>query len=300
MEIRQLEAFVAIAEELHFGRAAQKLYLSQPSISQLLQKLETELGVLLVFRNSRRVQLTPAGAVFLEETARIFAAIDRSVHRAQRAAAAGRGPLRIATNYPASRLLLLPLLERLKALDPPVSTTLRELSSPAQLAALASSELDIGLVYGPVDEPGISSVHLLDLPVVALVRAGHPLASVTALSMSDVVQFPYFTGYRGSSHTIEELVLANAAAQGVALTAASDPPDFPSHQLALETTDSIGFASITRGEQSQANGLRMLRLVSPEPMLSVHVAWNTSTDEPSVNAVVEHLRELADDIQRRA
>ncbi|WP_411700280.1 LysR family transcriptional regulator [Conyzicola sp.] len=293
MEIRQLEAFRAIAEELHFGRAAQKLYLSQPSISQLLQKLEAELGVLLVFRNSRLVQLTPAGAVFLTETERIFAAIDRGVHLARHAAEAGRGSVRVATNYPASRLLLLPLLERLRTVGSDIGTTLREMGSPSQLAALVRGELDVGLVYGPVDEPGIASAHLLDLPVVALVRAGHPLAHREHLAMRDVLDYPYLTGHLGGSRSIEKRVLEHAASHGVTLAAASDTSDLASHQLVLETTDTIGFSSLTRGQQSEANGLRMLRLQPPEPMLSIHVAWSDATDEPLVNAVVNHLRELA-------
>jgi DNA-binding transcriptional LysR family regulator len=293
MDIRQLEAFRAIAEELHFGRAAQKLYLSQPSISQLLQKLEAELGVLLVFRNSRLVRLTPAGAVLLAETERIFAAIDRAVHRTRRAAEARRGSLRIATNYPASRLLLLPLLERLRAVEQGVSTTLREMGSPGQLEALVRGELDIGLVYGPVDEPGIESAHLLDLPVVALVRAGHPLARRGTISLRDTVAYPRITAHLGGSRSIEKRVIENAATQGITLGEASESSDLASHQLVLETTDSIGFSSLTRGEQSQANGLRMLRLESPQPMLGIHVAWPAESDEPLVNAVVNHLRQLA-------
>ena len=293
MEIRQLEAFRAIAEELHFGRAAQKLFLSQPSISQLLRKLEAEVGVLLIFRNSRLVQLTPAGVVFLAEAERILAAVDRSVHLARHAAEAGRGALRVATNYPASRLLLLPLLERLRVADSGISTTLREMGSPSQIAALVRGELDIALVYGPVDEPGIESERLLDLPVVALVRAGHPLADRATLSMNDVVAYPHLTGHLGGSRSIERRVIEHAAAHGITLDAASDTSDLASHQLVLETTDTIGFSSLTRGEQSEANGLRMLRLEPPEPMLSIHVAWSGGTDESLVNAVVNHLRQLA-------
>jgi DNA-binding transcriptional LysR family regulator len=293
MEIRQLEAFRAIAEELHFGRAAQKLYVSQPSISQLLRKLEAEVGVLLVFRDSRSVQLTRAGTVFLRETEKILAALERSVHLARHAADAGRGPLRVATNYPASRLLLLPLLERLRAADSGIATTLREMGSPHQIAALVRGELDIGLVYGPVDEPGISSVRLLDLPIVALVRSGHPLAARARLSMGDILAYPYLTGHLGGTRSIEARLVEHAAARGVTIAASSDTSDLASHQLVLETTDTIGFSSLTRGHQSEANGLRMLRLEPPEPMLSIHVAWSDEADEPLVNAVVGHLRELA-------
>ena len=299
MDFRQLEVFRAIAEELHFGRAAQRLFMAQPSVSQALQKLEADVGVRLVHRSSRSVQLTPAGTVFLAEIDRIFAASDRAVTLARQAAHGRNGALRIATNYPASRLLLLPLLEDLRRRDTGITTMLRELGSPEQLHALLRGDLDLGLVYGPVDEPGLGSEYLLDVPVVAIVRAGHPLATGDVLAFDEIARYPYLTGFAASSSAIERAIVDAAAEHGVRLETASEPVDFASYQLELETTDSIGFSSLQRGEQSRANGMHLLRLGPAEPRLELHVAWNLQQSEPSVNTVIERLVQLAKSIRVR-
>ncbi|QYF73162.1 LysR substrate-binding domain-containing protein [Cryobacterium sp. PAMC25264] len=296
MEFRHLEAFRVIAEELHFGRAAQRLFLAQPSVSQMLQKLEGDVGVLLVHRSSRSVQLTPAGTVFLAEIDRVFTAADRAVALAQQAAGRG-GALRIATNYPASRLLLLPLLEDLRKREPDTTTILREMGSPAQLHALARGDLDLGLVYGPITEPGITSRYLLSVPVVALVRKGHLLAGTAEVSFEQIARFPYLTGIVSASPIVEGSILAAARAQGVPLRAANSSTDHASYQLEVETTDSIGFSSLPRAEQSKANGLHILRLTPVEPVVEIHVAWNQLNREASVNSVIESLIELAETLR---
>lgn len=299
MEFRQLEVFRMIAEELHFGRAAQRLYMAQPSVSHHLQKLEAEVGVRLVHRSSRSVQLTPAGKVFLAELERVFAATERATQLARQAAAGDRGALRIATNYPGSRLLLLPLLEGLRNRDAGLTTMLREMGSPDQLRALLRGDLDLGLVYGPVDDQGIETRHLIDVPIVATVRPGHPLAASDTLSLADVPRFPYLTGYSGGGTVIEDALLSAAAGAGVRLGRASSLTDLSGYLLELETTDAIGFSSLPRGEQSRANGMHLLRLSPIEPTLEIHVAWNPQHDEPLVNSVIAQLQRLAEGLRER-
>lgn len=296
MELRQLEVFRAIAAELHFGKAAKKLFIAQASVSQTLQKLEEDVGVLLIHRSSRTVQLTPAGTVFLAEIERIFAAIDRSVSLAQQAAKRG-GSLRIATNYPASRLLLLPLLGELRSREPDMALILREMVSPEQLKALSRGDLDLGLVYGPVDEEGIESQYLLSVPIVALVRAGHPLATAREASFTQIAQYRQLTGTDPTSSVIEGAILSASQTQGVELRRATSRTDPASYQLALETSDDVGFASLPRAEQSQANGLHLLRLTPIEPTVEIHVAWSALNGEPLVNSVVTSLFELAESLR---
>lgn len=296
MELRQLEVFRTIAAELHFGKAAKRLFIAQASVSQILQKLEDDVGVRLVHRSSRTVQLTPAGTVFLAETDRIFAAVERAISLAQQAARRG-GSLRIATNYPASRLLLLPLLADLRSREPGMTTMLREMVSPDQLTALSRGDLDLGLVYGPIDEDGIESQFLLSVPVVAMVRAGHPLSNVHEASFGDLSRYLQLTGTDPTSSVIEGAILSASQAQGVALRKAASKTDPASYHLELETTDNVGFASLPRAEQSKANGLHMLRLTPVEPTVDIHVAWNARNSEPLVNSVVGSLVELAESLR---
>lgn len=300
MEFRQFEVFRMIAQELHFGRAAQRLFIAQPSVSQQLRKLEAELGVRLVHRTSRSVSLTPAGKVFLAEIEKISAASERAVMLARQAAAGRHGTLRIASNYPASRLLLIPLLSELRQNDPGLSTILREMGTPDQLLALSRGDLDLGLLYGPVQAPGIETRHLIDVPVVATVRKGHPLGKARKLSYSRILDFPHLTGFAGGSSVIEDAVVRTATEHGVRLKRASGTTDLTGYLLELETTDAIGFSSLPRGEQNRAIGLRLLRLEPVEPMLEIHVAWNSRNDEGSMNSLMDALSRLAEDLTARA
>lgn len=293
MEFRQLEIFRAVATELHFGRAAQQLFLAQPTVSQQLRRLEEELGVRLVHRSSRSVRLTPAGTAFLAGTDRILATVEHAVRVARQAAAGQQGTLRIAANYPASRLLLLPLLEHMRAHTPGLAMMLRELGSPEQLRELVRLDLDIGLVYGPVEESGLESVHLLDVPVVGIVRPGHPLAGRTEVDMAELANFAYFTRFSGGSTTIEDALVAAATRGGARFRRSPSLTDLSGHLLELETTDAIGFSSLPRGEQSRANGMHLLRLGPAEPTLEIHAAWNPDGDEAFVNIVIAELARLA-------
>lgn len=150
MELRQLESFTVIAEELHFGRAASRLYVAQSSVSQQLQKLEAELGVSLFYRSSRKVALTPAGSAFLIDVKNIFGLLDTAATTARSIGRGQHGSVRIGTNFPAARLVLLPLLSALRDVEPGLAAAVREMGSLAQEHALADGELDVGLLYGPV------------------------------------------------------------------------------------------------------------------------------------------------------
>jgi DNA-binding transcriptional LysR family regulator len=293
MEFRQIEVFRVLAEELHFGRAARRLYMAQPSVSQQLQKLEEELGVRLLHRSSRDVRLTPAGSAFLTETVHVIDAVEDAKRAAREAAAGHRGALRIAANYPASRLLLLPLLEALRARSPGITTIPRELGSPEQLRALNRGELDLGLVYGPIDDPGIATEHLIDVPVVGIVRPEHHLSARDRVDFATVRRFPYVTSYAGGSRVIEDALVECAAAHGIRLRRSPSATDLSGYLLELETTDAIGFSSLPRGEQNRANGMHILRLVPPEPVLQIHAAWNAAAREPLVNTALGEMKRLA-------
>jgi DNA-binding transcriptional LysR family regulator len=128
---------------------------------------------------------------------RIFEDVERAVRLARQVAASREGALRVATNYPASRLLVLSLLEQLRHAEPQLGLLLREMSTPDQLPGIARGDLDLGLVYGPVDHPELAARYLLDVPVVATIRAGHPLAAQSTLSYQEIRRHRYLTPILG-------------------------------------------------------------------------------------------------------
>src|SRR3954471_1131694 len=143
-DLRQLRQFIAVAEHLHFGRAAAALHISQPPLSRSIQDLETRLGVMLFERTRRRVELTAARAWFLEEARHVLARLEHASRSVAARAAGGAGTLRIGFVTIADYSVLPALLSRFKAANPATSLGLRELVTEAQLEALAAGDLDLG------------------------------------------------------------------------------------------------------------------------------------------------------------
>lgn len=173
-DLRQLRQFVALAEHLHFGRAAAALHISQPPLSRSIQDLEAKLGARLFERSRRKVELTEAGAWYLAEVRQVLARLEHA-SRAAAGRAAG-GTLRIGFVTIADYSVLPGLLSRFKAAHPGVALALRELVTEAQLEALAAGDLDLGFVLPPLAARGIDSVPVNREPLVAALPSRHPLA----------------------------------------------------------------------------------------------------------------------------
>ena len=177
MELRHLRYFVAVAEELHFGRAAARLFIAQPPLSQQIQQLERELGVPLFQRTSRRVQLTPAGEAFLTDARQVLAGVEGAVLSAQRAARGETGWLGLGFAASATYDLLPAVLHDFRAQFPDVSLSLRELNAAEQGDALRSRSIHVGFARPPVPHPDIVIEASLREPFLAALPAAHPLAA---------------------------------------------------------------------------------------------------------------------------
>jgi DNA-binding transcriptional LysR family regulator len=186
-ELRHLRYFVAVAEELHFGRAARALNISQPPLSRQIQDLERNVGTQLLNRSAKSVTLTEAGRVFLAESKRILAQVYRSVDTVRRATTGETGRLEIGF-APFFDSYLLPSLrhvlgERYREAE----ITFHRLSSEEQVRLLRNGALDVGLVLLPIDNVDqIAIEQLFRLPAVALVADSHPLAHRTQISLRDI------------------------------------------------------------------------------------------------------------------
>jgi DNA-binding transcriptional LysR family regulator len=187
MDLRHLRYFVAVAEERHFGRAAERLHMAQPPLSQQIRQLETELGVELLHRTTRRVDLTDAGRAYLERARAILADVDAAAHQARRVAAGTVGHLAIGCVGSVTYSLLPALSRRLVEELPGVDFSFRgEMLAPDQAEALRTGAIDVALLRPPAAGPWLT-VHTLrrDRLVVA-VPAGHPLARRARLRAADL------------------------------------------------------------------------------------------------------------------
>jgi DNA-binding transcriptional LysR family regulator len=145
-EISQLRCFVAVAEELHFSRAAERLNMTQPPLSRQIRLLEHHVGAQLLERNSRTVRLTAAGKAFFPEAARILRIAEEAMFAARRAAKGEQGSIAIGFTSASGYSLLPEVVRRLRERSPGVTLTLKELVSTAQVEALNAGELDLGLM----------------------------------------------------------------------------------------------------------------------------------------------------------
>ena len=176
--LEQLRGFVAVAEELHFGRAATRLRMTQPPLSRQIQKLESAVGARLFDRDNRRVRLTPAGEAFLGEAHRILALADAAPDLAQRVSSGARGVLRLGFTAASTFGILGRLLNDLERRLPEVQIDLFEMVTREQIAALASDDLDLGLARPPFDSELFDSLLLHREALLLAVPAGHRLTAL--------------------------------------------------------------------------------------------------------------------------
>jgi DNA-binding transcriptional LysR family regulator len=192
MELRHIRYFVAVAEECHFGRAAERLRIAQPPLSQQIKQLETELGVQLLTRSTRQVELTPAGARFLERARGILAAVDAAADEAGRVAAGLVGKLAIGFTGSATYELLPTVARALREEFPGIELELKgEMLTPRQVEALHDRSLDIGFLRPPVRDPGLNVLVFRREPLIAVLPEGHELADRKSVPLVELQTEPF-------------------------------------------------------------------------------------------------------------
>jgi DNA-binding transcriptional LysR family regulator len=175
LEFRQIRYFLAVAEELHFRRAAERLYVAQPAISQQIARLEADLGVRLLDRSSRSVQLTTAGQTFLTQAYALVRQRDEAIAATRRAASGEIGRLDIGFVAPAALTVLSQLIRAYRTRYPDVHLNLHELSTVEQLKLLDTQELDVGFLRLPAPTDGLTLELVKTEPICVLLPIGHPL-----------------------------------------------------------------------------------------------------------------------------
>ncbi len=175
--------FIAVAEELHFSRAAERLHIAQPPLSQQIRDLEEELGVKLFERTKRRVELTTAGRAFLEEARQALQHVDKAAKAAQRASRGDIGRLIVGFNSSATYGVLPRILKVFREHCPDVELVLHELTTSQQLEYLHHSKIDLGLLYLPVDDDDLCFLSVLKEPLLIAIPDTHSLVTQPQISI---------------------------------------------------------------------------------------------------------------------
>ncbi|BDB25269.1 isoleucine biosynthesis transcriptional activator [Cupriavidus sp. TA19] len=286
MDLRQLRYFVTVAEELHFGRAAQRLSMTQPPLSQQIQALEEEIGVPLFVRTRRSVALTPAGAQWLPEVRRVLADAAALPGLAQRLARGELGSLSLAFVSTADYGILPDLLRRFRARHPEVQLQLREATSDVQLEALLEGTIDAGLVIRPqlpamphglaylplVSEPLVLAVPDGWRPAGGLAQGGTVSLQDGTVSLRDAASEPLIIFPRRSAPAFYDIITGYYAREGLV-------PAIAQEAIQMQTIVSLVSAGmgVALVPASLCNlrrtGVSYLALRESGPQIETGLAW---------------------------
>jgi DNA-binding transcriptional LysR family regulator len=293
-DLRQLRYFVAVAERLHFGRAAEALHISQPPLSRAIRALEDGLGVPLFHRTRRRVELTPQGARLLEDARRLTGQLERTVHELRAMAGGGHARLRIGFVSLADYGVLPGLLKAYKSAQPAVRLALREMLSPDQAAALAAGELDFGLLLPPVAGAGrLDHLVVQRERFVLALPARHRLATGAGkLALREMAGEPFVTIPRQIAPRLYDIVAQLAAQAGISLNIAQEAIQMQT--VVSLVSSGLGAAIVPASVANLGRrGVVYRELADRHPRLDVWLAWRRRELDAAGKEFVTLARSLA-------
>ncbi|MEI5101756.1 LysR substrate-binding domain-containing protein [Streptomyces sp. PmtG] len=283
MELRTLRYFVAVAEELHFGRAAARLHMSQPPLSRAIKQLEAEFGAALFERSSAGVTLTGAGSVLLDEARALLDQADRV--RVRVSSAAGAATLTVGILGDGADPAATRLAGAFRRRHPRVDVDVRETDLTDPTCGLHAGLVDVALTRGPFDETGLATRELRADPVGALLRADDPLARRASLKLADLADRRWFLFPRGTDPRWQAYWNGGEPREGPVVRAVQEC------QQAVLWNGTVG---VTLLDHEPARGLAVVPLVDMEPS-RVTVAWNAGDTNPLIRSFVR----IAVDTYRR-
>ncbi len=290
-DFRQLRYFIAVAEELSFTRAAQRLHLSQPPLSQQIQALEQDLGIRLLERDKRNVSLTAAGQLFLEQARQILAMAEEARVRATEAAAGFSGQLKLAYTVSVSFHPALPqTLLRLGQKAPNIRVLLSEMYTEPQFAAIRAGQIDVGFVRDMPSHEDDARALRLDIidhePLLLALPAGHRLAGRERLELGEVAGEPFVIQPRELAATLYDRLVQLAAKAGFHPVVRQQAQQI--NGLIALVAAGIGLALIPASMQVvKLAGVSYVPLADPEAYLLLAVASRAENPPPVVSQLLE-------------
>jgi DNA-binding transcriptional LysR family regulator len=279
MELRHLRYFVAVAEELSFRRAAERLHLAQPPLSTQIKALEAELNVRLFNRSTRSVKLTPSGRVFLDEARAVLAGARQAEQRARSAEHGLLGTLRIGILAPTATPRLAGILREYRQKFPGVQLSLYESTSTEQLQRLRADQLDVGLLRPPIAFPELDSQFLEESPMVLAAPAGHRLARASKIGWRDFHNEPLVMIHPTLQHGYYDPFLERCAKAGAMPVVGQYANDVHSKMWLISA--GFGVAPTTKTIAAvRRPGLVFRELPAGLPLVHTRLVWKRSNDAP--------------------
>lgn len=289
MELRHLRYFIAVAEELHFGRAAARLHMAQPPLSQQIRALEEELGVRLLERTSRSVRLTPAGGAYLDQARDTLVRLDEAGRQARRIHRGEAGELDVGYMNPVMDAVLCRALARFGEARPEVALRLRELPTPLQLEELRAGRLDLGFIRLMERGDGLNGLSTRVVarePYVLALPEGHPLLRLATVPLSRVAAEPLILFPRQGLPELYDAML-DALRAGGGEPRVSQEVSGKHAALALVAAG-FGVCLVPASARDWLRRGVELRPVSPGlPVVRMAAAWRRGEDNPAAQVLVE-------------
>ncbi|HEU4851621.1 MAG TPA: LysR family transcriptional regulator [Telluria sp.] len=290
-DLRQLRYFVAVAEELHFGRAAERLHMSQPPLSQAIAAFEEQLGVELFVRNRRGATLTAPGSALLPEARRLLADAAGLPDLVRRAAQGESGSLRLSFVSSADYSMLPPFLRKYRTRYPQVQLTLREATSDVQVEDLLHGRIDCGLLIPPLPDHArevLDYMPVLSEPLILATPAGTP-GDTRPVWLKNAPRLPLIIFPREASPALHDAILS-------CFTAAGITPTIGQEALQMQTIVSLvssgmGLALVPQSVSNlMRRGVEYRPLRDAVPHVETGISWRRDNDSPVLKGFLDLLR----------
>lgn len=281
-ELRQLCCFVAVAEELHFGRAAMRMNMTQPPLSRNIQLLEHALGVRLLERSNRIVKLTPAGRVFLLEARRILHLTEGSTLAVRRMASGEAGTISLGFTASSGYSYLPRLLLQRSARTPNINMVLREMVGTDQIGSLLTGVIDVGLMRAPVKSSGFMNLKVASERLVAALPIGDPRLAEVSLRLSDFDRQPLILFAQEGARHFHDLLERLFAQEGIAPVTIQSLSQI--HSMLALVRAGMGTAIVPEAAQSLHFDdvyFRPIVTTPPDPV-ELYAVWKTDNENPAM------------------
>lgn len=293
MELRQLRHFLLLAEEMHYGRAAQRLHITQPALSISIAKLEQEFGVRLFDRGRTGIRLTVPGELMLQRAREVMNNAERAQGFASSLSQGQIGRVEMGFSTPVLRRDLEELLEVCRAELPQVDLVLREATSQKQLEMLSAGRLDAGLVSFPLPPPGLEHIELFEDRFMVCLPARHPLARTRRINLAQLRHEPFVFPSREGTPSIHDQLVGLCATAGFYPRVAYESQHSLSTISLVSRGRGIGFV-LAAMAALRSPGVAFVDLDHDLPRRCAFFVWNAKREAPGLQPLIDRFQDYAD------
>ena len=292
MELRHLHYFIAVAEELNFSRAAERLHMAQPPLSQQIRQLEAELGFQLFHRTKRKVELTTAGQTFLTHARQVLLHLEQAIQIGRQTSRGEVGQLTVGFVSSTAYNILPPILKSFHRQVPGVTLELQELTTQEQVKAVQQGKLDVGFVRPPVQEAALASTVVFQEPLIVALPETHPLQQEAKVSVKSLADESFILFPRLVAPGLHDLILSLCLQAGF-------NPQVSQEAIQMQTIVSLvaaemGVAIVPLSLQNlQRQGVVYKPLEESTPVVEIVVIWRKNP-----TATVERFLQVTNQVTR--